>query len=41
LKYLIKDALEKNADDIEFLSQRLADEEKQKPQQETFGYEPD
>ncbi len=34
LKYLIKDALEKNADDIEFLSQRLADEEKQKPQQE-------
>src|SRR6185312_12949503 len=34
LKYLIKYALEKNAEDIEFLSQRLQDEEKQKPQNE-------
>jgi asparaginyl-tRNA synthetase len=34
LKYVIAYALEKNAEDIEFLSQRLAEEEKQKPQQE-------
>jgi asparaginyl-tRNA synthetase len=34
LKYLISEALKHNADDIEFLSQRLADEEKQKPQNE-------
>lgn len=34
LKYVIKYALDKNAEDIEFLSQRLADEEKQKPQNE-------
>jgi asparaginyl-tRNA synthetase len=34
LKYVIKYALDKNAEDIEFLTQRLADEEKQKPQQE-------
>jgi len=34
LKYVIKEALEKNAEDIEFLSQRLAEEEKQKPQNE-------
>jgi len=34
LKYVIKYALEKNADDIEFLTQRLLDEEKQKPQQD-------
>lgn len=34
LKYVIAYALEKNADDIEFLSQRLAEEEKSKPQQE-------
>ncbi len=34
LKYLIKKALEHNAEDIEFLSQRLAEEEKQKPQHE-------
>lgn len=34
LKYVIKYALDKNAEDLEFLSQRLADEEKQKPQQE-------
>src|SRR6185312_2480361 len=34
LKYVIKEALAKNADDLEFLSQRLAEEEKQKPQNE-------
>ncbi len=34
LKYVIKYALDKNPDDIEFLSQRLLEEEKQKPQQE-------
>lgn len=34
LKYVIGYALEKNKDDIEFLSQRLFDEEKQKPQAE-------
>lgn len=34
LKYVINYALEKNKDDIEFLSQRLFDEEKQKPQTE-------
>jgi len=34
LKYVIKYALDKNGEDIEFLSQRLAEEEKQKPQQE-------
>jgi asparaginyl-tRNA synthetase len=34
LKYVIKYALDKNADDLAFLSQRLAEEEKQKPQQE-------
>jgi asparaginyl-tRNA synthetase len=34
LKYVIKYALEKNAEDIEFLTQRLTEEEKQKPQQE-------
>lgn len=34
LKYVIGYALEKNRDDIEFLSQRLFDEEKQKPQTE-------
>ncbi|MDR3697096.1 asparagine--tRNA ligase [Mucilaginibacter sp.] len=33
LKYVIKYALEKNVEDIEFLTQRLLDEEKQKPQQ--------
>ncbi len=32
LKYVISYALENNKDDIEFLSQRLFDEEKQKPQ---------
>lgn len=32
LKYVINYALEKNKEDIEFLSQRLFDEEKQKPQ---------
>ena len=34
LKYVIKVALEKNAEDIAFLTQRLSDEEKQKPQNE-------
>jgi asparaginyl-tRNA synthetase len=34
LKYVIRYTLEKNAEDIEFLTQRLAEEEKQKPQQE-------
>lgn len=34
LKYVIAYALEKNAEDIEFLTQRLLDEEKQKPQNE-------
>lgn len=34
LKYVISYALENNKDDIEFLSQRLFDEEKQKPQTE-------
>jgi asparaginyl-tRNA synthetase len=34
LKYLIAYVLKHNAEDIEFLSQRLAEEEKQKPQQE-------
>ncbi|MDB5145114.1 MAG: asnS [Mucilaginibacter sp.] len=34
LKYLISYVLKNNAEDIEFLSQRLAEEEKQKPQQE-------
>ncbi len=34
LKYVIAYALDKNAEDIEFLSQRLAEEEKSKPQQE-------
>src|SRR6201996_9188546 len=34
LKYVIRYALDKNKEDIEFLSQRLEDEDKQKPQQE-------
>ncbi len=34
LKYVITYALDKNKDDIEFLSQRLLDEEKNKPQTE-------
>src|SRR6202012_5652174 len=34
LKYVIRHALEKNSDDLEFLSQRLTEEEKQKPQNE-------
>ncbi len=34
LKYVIKYALDKNAEDIEFLTQRLMEEEKQKPQNE-------
>ncbi|WP_461450864.1 asparagine--tRNA ligase [Mucilaginibacter sp.] len=34
LKYVIRYALDKNKEDIEFLTQRLAEEEKQKPQNE-------
>jgi len=34
LKYVIAYALDKNKDDLEFLTQRLDEEEKQKPQQE-------
>lgn len=34
LQYLIRHALENNREDLEFLSQRLSDEEKQKPQNE-------
>jgi asparaginyl-tRNA synthetase len=34
LKYVIRYALDKNREDLEFLSQRLAEEEKQKPQNE-------
>ncbi len=34
IKYIISYALENNKEDLEFLSQRLAEEEKQKPQQE-------
>jgi asparaginyl-tRNA synthetase len=34
LKYVIRYALEHNADDIAFLDQRMSDEEKQKPQQD-------
>ncbi len=34
LKYIIKYALDNNAEDIEFLNQRLLEEEKQKPQNE-------
>jgi len=34
IKYIIKYALENNREDLDFLAQRLADEEKQKPQAE-------
>ena len=34
IQYIIRYAMEHNADDLEFLRQRLLDEEKQKPQQE-------
>jgi asparaginyl-tRNA synthetase len=34
IKYIIKYALDNNRDDLDFLTQRLAEEEKQKPQQE-------
>lgn len=34
LQYLIRHVLEHNSEDLEFLSQRLAEEEKQKPQNE-------
>lgn len=34
IKYIIRYAMDHNKEDLEFLAQRLADEEKQKPQQE-------
>jgi asparaginyl-tRNA synthetase len=34
IQYIIRYVMEHNADDLQFLAQRLADEEKQKPQQE-------
>ncbi|MFZ8477633.1 hypothetical protein ACO1MN_15340, partial [Staphylococcus aureus] len=34
IQYLIRYAMEHNKEDLEFLDQRLAEEEKQKPQQE-------
>ena len=34
IKYIIQYAIDKNREDLEFLAQRLADEEKQKPQAE-------
>src|SRR6188474_1780085 len=34
IKYIIRHAMENNREDLEFLAQRLADEEKQKPQAE-------
>lgn len=34
IQYIIRQAMENNADDLEFLRQRLLDEEKQKPQNE-------
>ncbi|HEU0110911.1 MAG TPA: asparagine--tRNA ligase [Flavisolibacter sp.] len=34
IQYIIRYVMEKNADDLQFLSQRLLDEEKQKPQTE-------
>ena len=34
IKYIIKYVIENNRDDLDFLAQRLADEEKQKPQQD-------
>ncbi len=34
IKFIIKHAMENNAEDLEFLAQRLAEEEKQKPQNE-------
>lgn len=38
LKYVIKYALENSAEDIDFLSQRLLEEEKQKPQNDRSEY---
>ena len=37
IKYIVQYALDHNREDLEFLSQRLADEEKQKPQNERSG----
>jgi asparaginyl-tRNA synthetase len=39
IQYLIRYAMEKNADDLEFLRQRLLDEEKQKPQTERSEFD--
>lgn len=38
MKYLIQYAMDNNREDIEFLDQRLAEEEKQKPQTERSGF---
>ena len=38
IKYLIKYTLDNNREDIEFLNQRLLEEEKQKPQNERSGF---
>ena len=35
IKYIIKYAMDNNREDLEFLAQRLAEEEKQKPQDRT------
>ena len=37
IKYIIKYAMDNNQEDLEFLAQRLADEEKQKPESERSG----
>ena len=37
IKYIIKYAIDNNQEDLEFLAQRLADEEKQKPESERSG----
>lgn len=37
IKYIIKHVIENNPEDLEFLEQRLAGEEKQKPQQDRSG----
>ncbi|MBN8832812.1 MAG: asparagine--tRNA ligase [Niastella sp. SCN 39-18] len=38
IKYIIRYAMEQNPDDLQFLSQRLEEEEKQKPQNERSEY---
>jgi asparaginyl-tRNA synthetase len=37
IKYIIRYTVQKNAEDLAFLDQRLAEEEKQKPQNERSG----